>query len=103
MTYQRNMFERGAFLFVLEDGFDERLPERVEQAEIAACDHDEAEDDRGRLAHLLAVRPLHATELVHAVPEEDDEPRAAAALALVLDGHGAGAAPDGRVALDLVG
>ena len=49
---------------VLEDGVDERFPQRIEQAEVAACDHDEAEDDGGRLADLPAVGPLHAAQLV---------------------------------------
>ena len=56
----------------------ERLPERVEQAEVAARDHDEAEDDGGRLADLAAVGPLDAAQLVDAVAQEGDD---AAALA----------------------
>src|SRR5215217_7533766 len=85
MTYQRNMRFRA--LWVLEDGFDERLPERVEQAEVAARDHDEAEDDRRRLADLAAVGPLDATQLVDAVSEERDDAAAPAAgsVRLALD------------------
>src|SRR4051812_25228732 len=45
----------------LEDGVDERLPQRVEQAEVAPGDDDEAEHDRGRLTDLAPVGPLHAT------------------------------------------
>src|SRR3712207_7372729 len=34
--------------YVLEDGFDQGLPERVEQPEVAPGEDDEAEHDRGR-------------------------------------------------------
>ena len=40
---------------------------RVEQAQVAAGDDDEAEDDGGGLADLAAVGPLDAAQLVDAV------------------------------------
>src|SRR4051794_3761010 len=97
MTYQRNMRFRA--LWVLEDGFDEWLPERVEQAEIAARDHDEAEYDGRRLTDVATVGPLDATQLVDAVTQEGDGAPALAAR-MVL-----GRAVAGRdgVALDGVG
>jgi hypothetical protein len=70
---------------LLEDGFDERLPQRVEQAEVAARDHDEAEDDGRRLTDLATVGPLHTAQLVDAVPEEGDEAAALAPRAAALD------------------
>src|SRR3954451_3912294 len=57
----------------LEDGVDERLPQRIEQAEVAPGDDDEAEHDRGRLTDLPAVGALHAAELVDAVPQEGED------------------------------
>src|SRR3954471_7915541 len=71
MTYQRNM--DSLYLRELEDGVDERLPQRVEQAEVAPGDDDEAEHDRGRLTDLAPVGPLHTTQLVDAVPQEGED------------------------------
>src|SRR3954471_7619298 len=78
MTYQRNMPSLGEG-GELEDGVDEGLPDGVEQAEIAAGDHDEAQDDRGGLADLAPIGPLDAPQLVPHVAQEDDEARAPAA------------------------
>src|SRR3954447_11870273 len=77
MTYQRNMC-------VLEDGVDQGLPDGVHEAEPAAGDEDEAQHDGRGLEDVLAVGPLHATELLHARAQERDH----AVPALVL-----GAAP----------
>src|SRR4051812_28255053 len=82
MTYQRNM---DSLTWELEDGVDERLPQRVEQAEVAPGDDDEAEHDRGRLTDLAPVGPLHATQLVDAVPQEGEDAPALPAPDL---GHG---------------
>src|SRR5215213_370575 len=71
MTYQRNMDSP------LQNGVDQGLPQRIQQAEVAARDDDEAEDDRGRLPDLPAVGPLDATQLVDGVAEEGDDPAAA--------------------------
>src|SRR3954468_5684341 len=79
MTYQRNM---DSLTWELEDGVDERLPQRVEQAEVASGDDDEAEHDRGRLADLAPVGPLHAAQLVGAVPQEGEDPSALTAPGL---------------------
>src|SRR5215207_2048912 len=83
----------------LQDGFDERLPERVVQPEVAARDHDEAEHDGRRLADLTAVRPLHAAQLVDAVAKEGEQAPALAPWMLRLRDVAGG---DG-VALDGVG
>src|SRR4051812_3320287 len=97
MTYQRNKLVSCFALRVaacgrpsgrryLQNGFDQGFPDGVEEAEVAPGDDDEAEHDRGSLTHLAAVRPLDATQLVDAVPEEGDDPvaRAAAAVAFAL-------------------
>src|SRR3954462_12586016 len=63
MTYQRNIICLGERPAGLKDGLDDRVPDRVEQPEIGARDHDEPDDDGGALAHLAAVRPLHAAQL----------------------------------------
>src|SRR5215207_4364368 len=85
----------------LENGFDQGLPDLVEQTEVAAGDDHEAEHDGGGLADLAAVRPLHAPQLVDAVAEEREQAVARTAL-LGLDVDAAAAAR-GRVALDGVG
>src|SRR3954471_6437484 len=77
MTYQRNM--DSLYLRELEDGVDERLPQRIEQAEVAPGDDDEAEHDGGRLTDLAPVGPLAATEFVDAVPQEGEDAPALAA------------------------
>src|SRR3954470_19222543 len=101
MTYQRNMV-------VLEDRVDQGLPDGVQQAEVATGQQDEAENDGRRLEDVLAVRPLHATQLVDARAQEGED--AAPVLAggrvdLVLVDPGAPtAAPvvEARRRLDLV-
>ena len=71
----------------------ERLPELVEQAEVAARDHDEAQHDGRGLADLAAVGPLDAAQLVDAVAEEGEEAPAGAAVVLLgLDVRRRGAA-----------
>src|SRR5437870_1230450 len=108
MTYQRNIrersFRRGAFL---EDGLDDRLPDRVEQSEVAARERDEAEHDRRALADLAAVGPLDPAQLVDAVAQEGDEPAVLAAGPVQVRragrAGGAGSATRGdQVTLDLV-
>src|SRR3954468_16462016 len=96
MTYQRN-------IDLSEDGVDERLPDRVQQAEIAAGDQYEHEHDERALTDLAPVWPLHTTQLVDDVAEEGDETtplRAAVALSL---GLAARRALGGEVALEVVG
>src|SRR5687768_4862023 len=97
MTYQRNNFSP------LQDGFDEGLPDGVEQAQVATGEDREPERDGRALADLAPVGPLDALELVDAVPEEGDEPPAALARAGVSGAlGGAGAAGRDEIALDLV-
>src|SRR4051794_10837408 len=103
MTYQRNISKRELSMGELEDGFDERLPDGVQQPEVATGEHDESESDGRALAHLAAIRPLHAAQLVDAVAEEGQQP--AAALARTPRGPlalAARAARGDQVALDLV-
>src|SRR5688572_18087478 len=113
MTYQRNMKfpfalrspRDGDLRATLQNGFDQGLPKGVQQAEIAAREDDEPEHDGRALSHLPAVRPLHAAQLVDAVPEERDNTSAALARtggALLGDG-GIDLAGKDDVALDLVG
>src|SRR3954469_24806704 len=108
MTYQRNMPSLGG-CGELEDGVDEGLPEGVEQPEIAAGDHDEAQDDRGGLADLAPIGPLDAPQLVPDVAQEDYEARASApcrrarVLGGLLGDRRIDAARGHEVALDLVG
>src|SRR5918998_5195775 len=64
----------------LDDEIDELLCEEVRDPEERARDHDEAEDDRGGLTDLTAVRPLHALELGPGGAEEVGEATAAAAV-----------------------
>src|SRR5829696_1431201 len=85
----------------LENGFDQGLPDLVEQAEVAAGDDHEAEHDGGGLTDLAPVGPLHAPQLVDAVAEEGEQAIARAAV-LGLDVEAAAAARGG-VALDGVG
>src|SRR3954463_6729538 len=70
MTYQRNIqclkVERPA----LQDGLDDGIPDRVEQAEIRAGDHHEPQRHRRALADLSAVWPLNAAELGVRGPQE---------------------------------
>src|SRR5688500_18448649 len=101
MTYQRNMYSGEAFL---EDGFDEGLPQGVEQAQVATGEHREPERDGRALEDLAAVGPLDALELVDGVAEEGEQPPAALAR-LGVGGPLRGARAGGRqeVALDLVG
>src|SRR3954449_7676466 len=92
MTYQRNMGIQSSWF--LEDGFDERLPERVEQTEVTARDDDEAEHDGGRLPDVATVGPLAPPQLVDAMAEErDDAPALAAGMLLgrAIAGGGGGA------------
>src|SRR3954454_2521778 len=101
MTYQRNM---DSLTWELEDGVDERLPQRVEQAEVAPGDDDEAEHDRGRLTDLAPVGPLHATQLVDAVPQEGEDAPALPAPDLGPGGMLAvGGAGRDEIGLGLVG
>src|SRR5438045_1360691 len=76
MTYQRNILRS------LKDGVDEGLPDGVHQAEPAAGDEDEPEDDGRGLEDVLAVRPLHAAQLVDAGAQEGDDP-----ARILLDGE----------------
>src|SRR3954468_4782874 len=57
----------------LEDGVDDRLPERVQQPEVTPGEDDEPEHDGGGLADLAAVGPLDAPKLFGAVPEEGED------------------------------
>lgn len=57
----------------LQDEFDDFLGYVVGQAEVGACDCDEADDDCGGLGDLAAVRPLYALELRPARREEADD------------------------------
>ena len=68
MTYQRNMGSGGSlrFVFELEDGVDDGLPDGVHEAEVAAGEDDEAEHDGRGLEDVAAIRPLHAAQLVDA-------------------------------------
>src|SRR5215218_3596960 len=103
MTYQRNISKRRlSGRFRLEEGFDEGLPDGVEQAQVATGEHREPERDGRALEHLAAVGPLDAPELVDAVAEEGQQPPAALARPGV-GGPLGGAGPGGReeVALDL--
>ena len=63
MTYQRNIqclkVERPA----LQDGLDDGIPDRVEQAEVGAGDDDKTQRHRRALADLSAIWPLNAAEL----------------------------------------
>src|SRR4051794_8144133 len=94
MTYQRNIES------FLEDGFDQGLPDGIEQAEVAACDDHEAKRDSRALADLAAIRPLHAAQLVDAVAQEREQP--AAALAGTPVAGALGAAPGSGRLLELV-
>src|SRR5215210_5989258 len=111
MTYQRNIRESEAFVercfaprssrdddlrATLQNGFDQGLPERIQQAQVAARQDDEAEHDGRALRDLAAVRPLHAAQLVDAVAEEGDEAGAALARASAAAGCG-GLLGDDRV------
>src|SRR5215217_5065874 len=98
MTYQRNIS------VFLEKGFDQGLPDGVEQTQVATGEHREPERDGRALEDLAAVGPLDAPELVDAVAEEGQQPPAA----LARPGVGgpfrcAGARGRQEVALDLVG
>src|SRR5689334_24962926 len=78
MTYQRNMC-------VLEDAVDQGLPDGVHETEPAAGHEDEAQHDGRGLEDVLAVRPLHTTQLVDAGAQERDD--AVAALATLARGR----------------
>src|SRR5215203_1208283 len=97
MTYQRNIS------VFLEKGFDEGLPDGVEQTQVATGEHREPERDGRALEDLAAVGPLDALELVDAVAEEGQQPPAALARP-GMGGTLRGARPGGRqeVAFDLV-
>src|SRR5215210_3168590 len=98
MTYQRNIS------VFLEKGFDQGLPDGVEQTQIATGEHGESERDGRALEDLAAVGPLDAPELVDAVADEGQQPPAALARLGVggpLSRTGAGGREE--VALDLVG
>src|SRR5215210_6380786 len=98
MTYQRNIS------VFLEKGFDEGLPDGVEQTQIATGEHRESERDGRALEDLAAVGPLDAPQLVDAVAEEGQQPPTALAGPRV-GGPLRGARPGGReeIVLDLVG
>src|SRR5215217_5497670 len=96
MTYQRNNLSpvspcrssqtpRDDHRATLQNGLDERLPDLVQQAQVAPGDHDEAEHDGRRLADLAPVRPLDAAQLVDAMPEERDDATAPAPRVLGVD------------------
>ena len=74
------------------------LGDEVGDAEEGAGDDDEAEHDRGGLADLTAVRPLHALELGPAGPQEVDEAAAAAAAGVLASGAAAPRAAGARSA-----
>src|SRR5919198_987405 len=105
MTYQRNI--------QLQDLVYEGFPECVQEAQIGPRDHDEAENDRGALSDMTAIRPLHAAELVDDVAQERDDPTSrrtaarprALALLLALLGDGGielvGSGLDDRIVLEL--
>src|SRR5947207_897752 len=92
MLCERLAFARGG---LSEDGVDDARPDGVEEAEVGAGDHDEAQHDAGGLRDLLAIRPLHATELDHACAQEVDEAVAAAPADLGADGGLAPTPPGG--------
>src|SRR3569833_2985485 len=75
MTYQRNKWFPLRRPWALQDGLDEGLPQGTEQPQIAPGDHDEAQHDRGALADVTAVGPLHALELGPGRGEEGDDAR----------------------------
>src|SRR2546430_5367414 len=92
------MFGRAACLCwwgLSEDGVDHARPHGVQQAEVGAGDHDEAQHDAGGLGDGPAIRPLYAAELDDARTEEVDEAVAAPAGRLVAGGRIAAAAPGG--------
>src|SRR3954471_13099118 len=120
MTYQRNIYlqfrptvatEHRVATFErryirLKNGIDEGLPDRVEQTQVAAGEDREPERDGRALADLAPVGPLHALELVDAVPEEGQQPAAVPARAPAAHGLALGMTRAGRgnqIALDLVG
>src|ERR1700722_6438141 len=59
----RRTSEKFSFQTSLEDKLDNILGHEVREAEICACDRDEAEHDGRRLRDLTAVRPLHSLQL----------------------------------------
>src|SRR3954453_2196432 len=92
MTYQRNKLDpfrlpvrrERRTSATLQNGVDQRLPDRIEHSEVAAGEDYEAQGDSRALRDVAAVRPLHAAQLVDDVPEEGQQP-AAAGAALALD------------------
>src|SRR3954453_808147 len=73
MTYQRNI--------QLQDCLDKGFQESVQEAQVGARDHDEAENDRGALTDVAPVRPLHAAQLVDDMAQERDDAGTPTALA----------------------
>src|SRR3979490_3426687 len=92
MTYQRN-------ILLSENRLDDRVPDRVQSAQIGARDDHEPDGNRRALAHLTAVRPLHALELgprrAQEVAGASEPALARAVLDLVLLGALGVTAPDG--------
>ena len=70
----------------LEDGLDEPGEDRVEQAEVAARDHDEPSTTQVSVIRARPVGPLDAPELGPDGDQEVYEPRAAAACFAALRG-----------------